>query len=218
MLTIANLQAGCGASSSAASAWLAAIQAACNAYQINTPLRLAAFLATIGVESASLTATSENLNYSAQGLANTWGRYSVTGKPGGAPNAQAIGLAHDPEAIANNCYAGRNGNGDEASGDGWAFIGRGPIQITGRAAYTACGAALGLDLVHHPELLAQPVNGALAAAWYWSKNNLNALADGKQFTAISKAVNCGSPNSPLTPNGMPQRLKFYAAACASQGC
>lgn len=212
MLTVANIQAGCGASLSAATAWLAPIQAACDAYQINTPLRLAAFLATIGVESEYLTATSENLNYSAQGLADTWPHLFA------GPNALANSLAHNPQAIANTAYANENGNGDVASGDGWKYRGQGLIELTGSANYALATVGTDLDLVNHPELLQVPENAALVSAWFWSNNNLNALADSRQFTAISKVVNCGNANSPVTPNGMPERLTLYAAACASLGC
>jgi putative chitinase len=216
-LTAPVIQDVCGASASDAVLWLGPLQAACDRFEINTPLRVAAFLAEIGVESAGLNAHVENLNYGAQGLANTWDRYSVTGKRGGAPNALALRLNRNPQAIANNCYADRNGNGNEASGDGWMFRGRGPIQITGRANYTACAAAIGMDLVSHPELLEQPQAGALSAAWFWSVNHLNKFADAGQITAISKAINLGNPNSPATPIGQADRLAAYARAQKTLG-
>jgi len=211
------LQLACGATSTNAALWAPLLEAGCAQFQINTPERLAAFLATVGVESSHLTATVENLNYSAQGLANTWARYSATGKRGGPPTAQANGLAHDPEAIANDCYAGRNGNGDQASGDGWKYRGRGPIQQTGRANYSACAAGTGLDLVNHPELLEQPANGAIAAAWFWSSNGLNALADTGDFLAASRKVNLGNAHSAAMPLGWPERQALYAAACKALG-
>lgn len=211
------IQLACGATPANAALWAPLFDAACSRFQINTPKRIAAFLATVGVESTHLTAKSENLNYSAQGLANTWSRYSSTGKVGGPPNAQAIGLARDPEAIANNCYAGRNGNGDEASGDGWKYRGRGPIQQTGLANYRACAEGTGLDLVNHPELLEQPADGAIAAAWFWSSNGLNALADAGNFLAVSRKVNLGNANSTATPLGWLERQALYAAACKALG-
>ena len=104
------IQVGCGATSISAEAWAPPIQAACDRFQINTPLRQAAFLAQIGHESAGLTALVENLNYGAAGLMATWPTHFD------APEANQY--ARQPEAIANYVYAGRNGNGDQASGDG----------------------------------------------------------------------------------------------------
>lgn len=214
LLSVQNIQVGCGATADNAAQWLPSIQAACDAYQINTPLRVAAFLATIGVESECLTAVSEDLDYSAQALADTWpARYAVNG----APNALAISLARNPQAIANNTYANENGNGDVASGDGWLYRGQGLIEITGLANCTICGIALNLDLVNHPELLQVPANAAMSAAWFWGNGNLNPLADSRSITAISKYVNCGNANSSVTPNGMPERLTLYNAGCASLG-
>jgi putative chitinase len=219
-LTPPIIQVGCGAPAPLASAWLSPLQAACAQFNINTPMRVAAFLATIGVESGHLSTLVENLNYSADGLANTWpSRYSTgqktvaiaTAAPRWIPNAEANGLARDPEAIANNCYAGRNGNGDEASGDGWKYRGRGPIQQTGRANYAACASGTGLDLVNHPELLEQPADGALAAAWFWSSNGLNTIADTGNFLAASRKVNLGNANSQATPLGWPERQALYTA-------
>jgi putative chitinase len=215
MLTTANLMAGCGASSAVAGTWLAPIQAACDAYQINTPLRQAAFLATLGVESAYLLDTSENLNYSAQGLANCWPHLFAA--PGNEPNALALSIADNPQAIANNVYANLNGNGDVASGDGYTYRGRGLIQITGRNNYAACAAGMVLDVVNNPDLLLTPENAALSAGWYWASRNLNPYADAREITMLSKIINCGNPNSDITPNGMPERLSLYNAACKSFG-
>ena len=128
--------------------------------EIDTPARRAAFLAQVGHESSQLTRLVENLNYSAQGLAATWpGRYLG---PDGQPNALALRLARNPQAIADNTYATRNGNGDEASGDGWRFRGRGLLQITGRANYRLVGEALGEPLEAEPWRLEQPVPAARA--------------------------------------------------------
>ncbi|MEX3764446.1 glycoside hydrolase family 19 protein [Paraburkholderia phenoliruptrix] len=213
------LQLACGASPSNAALWAPLFDAACARFQINTPKRLAAFLATVGVESAHLTRLVENVNYSAQGLANTWPtRYAVDPKASvKVPNAQANGLAHDPEAIANNCYAGRNGNGDEASGDGWAYRGQGPIQLTGKGNIQAFFAAVGLPSNTDPATLQQPQNGALSAAWFWSSNGLNALADTGDFLAASRKVNLGNANSKAMPLGWTDRQALYAAACKALG-
>ncbi|WP_275472412.1 glycoside hydrolase family 19 protein, partial [Pseudomonas aeruginosa] len=103
----------------------------------------------------------------------------------GQPNALAQRLARNPRAIANNAYASRNGNGDEASGDGWRYRGRGLLQITGRANYRAAGAGLGQPLEQEPELLEQPEFAALSAAWWWASHGLNDLADRGEFAAIT---------------------------------
>ncbi|MHA5526101.1 glycoside hydrolase family 19 protein, partial [Pseudomonas aeruginosa] len=123
-------------------------------FGITSPVRAAAFLAQVGHESGQLTRLVENLNYSARGLAATWpSRYLGAD---GQPNALAQRLARNPRAIANNAYASRNGNGDEASGDGWRYRGRGLLQITGRSNYRAAGTGLGQPLEQEPELLEQP--------------------------------------------------------------
>jgi putative chitinase len=172
-----------------AGVFVPAINAAITRYRIDSPVRLAAFLAQVGHESAQLTRLVENLNYSAQGLASTWpGRYRGDD---GKPNALALRLARDPQAIANNAYAERMGNGPEASGDGWRYRGRGLIQITGRDNYAAVGAALSLDLVAHPELLERPEHAAMSAAQFWSINGLNQLADAGRFGDITRRINGG---------------------------
>lgn len=208
-LTTAIVAAGCGASILRAAQWTAPLQAACDEYEINTPLRFAAFLATCGVECARLTALVENMNYSAAGLESTFGKYFTADE---IPE-----FANKPPMIANRVYANRNGNGDEASGDGWTFIGRGCIGITGRTNYTLCEMGINLDLINHPELLEQDANAAMAGAWYWSNNNLNALADAGNFLGVSKAVNLGSAASPSMPNAYSERLSLYSAAKSAMG-
>ncbi|MFU4909513.1 glycoside hydrolase family 19 protein [Pseudomonas aeruginosa] len=158
-------------------------------FGITSPVRAAAFLAQAGHESSQLTRLVENLNYSARGLAATWpSRYRSAD---GQPNPLAHRLARNPQAIANNAYASRNGNGDEASGDGWCYRGRGLLQITGRANYRAAGAGLGQPLEAEPELLEQPEWAALSAAWWWSTHGLNELADRGEFAAITRRINGG---------------------------
>ena len=159
-------------------------------YKIDSKVRAAAFLAQIGHESAGLTALSENLNYSAQGLANTWpSRYKGSD---GKPNALAINLARKPEQIANHTYANRMGNGDPESGDGWKYRGRGYIQTTGRSNYAKLTAAVGTNFLAVPDLLLQHEYAALAAAFYWSDNNLNDLADIGRFDLITRKINGGT--------------------------
>lgn len=203
------VSAGCGATVLRAAQWVSPLQAACDQYQINTPLRLAAFLATCGVESARLTATSENLNYSAAGLLSTFGKYFDP--------ASAAEYANKPPMIANRAYANRNGNGDEASGDGWTFRARAVIGITGRRNYLLCGIGLELDLIGHPELLEQLTNSARAGAWYWNNRYLNGYADVGDFLSVSRAVNLGSASSSATPNSYSERLALYTAAKTALG-
>ncbi|MBG7399707.1 glycoside hydrolase family 19 protein [Pseudomonas aeruginosa] len=180
-----------------------ALNVAMERFGIIAPVRGAAFLAQVGHESGQLTRLVENLNYSAQGLAATWpSRYRGAD---GKPNALALNLARHPQAIANNTYASRNGNGDEASGDGWRYRGRGLLQITGRANYRTAGAGLGQPLEQEPELLEQPEFAALSAAWWWSTHGLNELADRGEFAAITCRINGGL-------NGQAERLALWERA------
>lgn len=174
-------------------------------FGITSNVRMAAFLAQVGHESAQLTALVENLNYSAQGLAATWpGRYRGAD---GQPNALANQIARNPPLIANTTYAGRNGNGPVSSGDGWLYRGRGLIQITGRANYRAAGAGIGQPLEDQPQLLEQPDFAAMSAAWWWSANGLNDLADAGRFDDITRRINGGL-------NGQAERLALWAKAKA----
>jgi putative chitinase len=164
-------------------------------FAINTPKRAAAFIAQLGHESDNLNRTVENLNYSEKRLLEIFPKYF--------DEKSAVAYAKKPERIANKVYSSRYGNRDEASGDGWKYKGRGPIQITFHDNYEDCGKTLGLDLVKHPELLEVPLNGMLAAGWYWSMRGLNALADRDDFKGITKKINGGS-------HGYPSRLVIWA--------
>ncbi|MQT93966.1 glycoside hydrolase family 19 protein [Pseudomonas helleri] len=178
------------------------LNTAMNRYQIVSQKRIAAFIAQVGHESGQLTRLMENLNYSADGLANTWpNRYAEPDGKGGylkvlvkdrqrnKPNALGLSLAGKPEQIANNVYAGRMGS--TAPGDGWKYRGRGLIQLTGKTNYLLCGEALGLDLLTQPDLLEKPQHACMAAAWFWSSNGLNSLADKGDIETITRRVNGG---------------------------
>ena len=102
-------------------------------------------------------------------------------------------------------YEGRAGLGNNVAGDGSKYRGRGLIQITGRANYGACGEALGLDLINHPELLEKPQHACMSAAWFWASRGLNALADTGSFTKITSRINGGQ-------NGSADRQVLYAKA------
>ncbi|ANI16648.1 glycoside hydrolase family 19 [Pseudomonas citronellolis] len=182
-----------------------ALNRAMQRYQITSSVRMAAFLAQIGHESAQLTRLVENLNYDAAGLARVWPkRYADAA---GKPNALALNLARHPQAIANNTYAGRNGNGPASSGDGWLYRGRGLIMVTGRANYRAAGAGIGQPLEDQPELLEQADFAAMSAAWWWSANGLNDLADAGRFDDITRRINGGL-------NGQADRLALWEKAKA----
>jgi len=158
-----------------------ALNAAMTRFKINSPVRMAAFIAQVGHESGQLTRMVENLNYSADRLQAVW--------PNRFDAALAAQLARKPEQIANIAYGGRMGN--TLPGDGWKYRGRGLIQLTGANNYRAAGAALGLDLVNHPELVEQPETATLVAGWFWLSNGLNELADSGQFAKITRVINGG---------------------------
>lgn len=183
-----------------AAAWTVALTAAMERFEINSSARIAAFLAQIAHESGELRRVVENLNYSASGLTRVWPRRFPTIE-------KATQYARQPEKLANYVYAKRLGNGDEASGDGWRFRGRGLLQITGRGNYRSSGRALDLALEAEPELLEAPATAALAAAQFWSVRGLNELADDRNddnddedFVRISVIINGGRV-------GLPDRRK-----------
>ena len=157
-------------------------------YKIDTALRLAHFLAQTGHESAQFKAVSENLNYGAKGLRGIFGKYFPT-------DALAAAYERKPEKIANKVYASRMGNGDEASGDGYKYRGRGYIQLTGKDNYKAFDATVPEDITANPDLVATQYP-LLSAAWFWNKNGLNAIADkgadDATVTAVTKRVNGGT--------------------------
>lgn len=173
-------------------------------FAIDTPARISAFVAQVAHESGDFLRVEENLNYSAQGLRATWpNRF--------ASDAFAQDYHRQPEKIANYVYGGRNGNGDEASGDGWRYRGRGLIQVTGRTNYAGYAQAIGdPSVVANPAQLAQPRHAALSACWFWGANKLNVLADlGTEaaFNDISHKINGGW-------NGKADRLENWAQAKA----
>lgn len=196
-----TLARAAGIDADRAAIWAAPLTAAMAKFSISSPLRQAAFLAQVGHESAGFTALSENLNYSAPALARTWpSRYA---QKDGAPNARAKALHRQPELIANDTYGGRNGNTEP--GDGWAYRGRGLIQLTGRDNYRAAGTDLSLPLEAEPDRLLEPAIAALTAAWFWRTRNLNALADNGKTEAITRKINGGL-------HGLADRHERYARA------
>ena len=167
-------------------------------FGIHTPLRLAHFLAQCGHESAGFKATEENLNYSDKALRAVFGKYFPT-------DELASEYARQPEKIANRVYANRMDNGDEESGDGWKYRGRGYIQLTGKHNYSKFNESVEDDVVETPEFVKDKYP-LLSAAWFWSSNGLNRLADGgsdeETVTKITKRVNGGTI-------GLEDRIKHF---------
>jgi putative chitinase len=174
----------------------AQIPSACAAFNINSPLRLAHFLAQCGHESGGFKAVSENLNYSADGLKKIFGKYF----PG-----DTSAYARNPEKIASKVYANRMGNGDEASRDGWKFRGRGYIQLTGKANYEKFTKFIGEDCISNPDLVATKYPLA-SAAFFFDSNKLWAIcdrgSDDASVTAVTKRVNGGTI-------GLADRIKHF---------
>lgn len=166
-------------------------------FGVNTGLRLAHFLAQTGHESGGFKVFSENLNYGAKGLVGIFGKYFTA--------ESATAYERKPEKIANIVYANRMGNGNQASGEGYKFRGRGAIQLTGKDNYAAFDKTVEDDILANPDLVATKYP-LLSAAWFWNKNSLNALADGGAtddvVTKITKRVNGGTI-------GLADRIKHF---------
>lgn len=172
--------------------WIEPIKKACHRFEIDKVRRIAAFLATIAHECGFKPGREENLNYSADRMAEVWpGRFSVTGKKGGAPNLRAKELAHNPERFANVVYANRMGNGPPESGDGWRNRGAGPIQLTGRANLEDFAAAMGMTPDQAREYIRTIEGGVMSAAWFWEENDINRLADTPGIEDETQKINGG---------------------------
>jgi putative chitinase len=164
--------------------WLEPLQAVFDRYDMHTAQRQAAFVGQCAHESNNFKTLEENLNYSAAGLHATW--------PKRFPTLESAQAYHrQPESIANKVYANRMGNGDEASGEGWLYHGRGLIQLTGKTNYTLAGDALLADFIYSPDLILAPKYAALTAGWFWAKNDLNRLADTGNWEAVTRKINGG---------------------------
>lgn len=191
-----TLAACTGATLLRAAQWLPAITSAMQRWGIDTPVRQAAFLAQIGVESGGLSRLEEGLSYSAERLCAVW--------PARFPSVEiSKPYARNPEALANKVYGGRMGNA--APGDGFKYRGRGLKQLTGRANYAAYAAASGVDAVARPELLLTPETAADSAGWFWHANGCGALADKRDWKGLSRRINGGD-------NGLAERLALTAKA------
>lgn len=192
--------------------WLDAIRLTCEEFSIDTPQRVAAFLAQTSHESAGYTMLEENLNYSDVTMAAVWpprfavkgpdGKYKLDEKGKKIPNAFAKALHRKPELIANAVYSNRMGNGTIESGEGWLYRGRGLKQLTGKDNVTRCSKALGVDFVSNPDLLLQPEYAARSAGWFWKTNNLSKFADAEDIKGMTKVINGGEI-------GLAQREALY---------
>lgn len=182
-ITPALLAAAVGCPPHVAERFAPWVDRACWHYGILGPLRTGAFLGQIAHESTGLQKTEESLNYT------TPARIRAVWPSRFATDADAAPFVRDPQALANHVYGGRMGN--QASDDGWRYRGRGLIQLTGRDNYARAADALGADFIATPELVATPQWAALTAAWFWSRNGLNALADREDHVAITRRINGG---------------------------
>ena len=178
--------------------WYEAISSILPEYQINTPQRVAAFLAQCAHESGGFVFLKENLNYKAPSLRKVFPKYFPD-------DATASAYANKPERIANRVYANRMGNGDESSGDGWRYCGRGLIQLTGKDNYTFFAASLDIPVEEASEYL-QTFEGAVqSACFFWEQNNLNKWADSGDILTLTKRINGGTI-------GLEDRIKHYEHA------
>ena len=163
--------------------WADALNVETKRVGITTPKRICHFPAQLGHESSGFTVFEENLNYKTPARLD-----AIFSRVNGTADAAAL-IARGPKAIANRVYAGRNGNGDEASGDGWRYRGMGPVQLTGRTNYAKASARSGIDLVADPEQVLTPAIGAKVAVDYWNACDLNDEADNDQISKITAAIN-----------------------------
>ena len=164
-------------------------------YDINSPQRIAAFIAQCSHESGGFTALKENLNYRAVTLRKIFPKYFPT-------DELANAFAGKPEMIANRVYASRMGNGDEASGDGFRYCGRGLIQLTGKNNYQAFADSLEMNVEDVPDYLSTFEGAAQSACWFWESNNLNQWADKGDILTLTKRINGGTI-------GLEDRIKHY---------
>jgi len=180
--------------------WYEAMVVQLPQFEVTTAKRVAAFVAQCAHESADFTVLSENLNYSADALNKLFGKYFVNAGRDSAP------YHRKPEMIANVIYANRMGNGDTASGEGYKFRGRGPIQLTGKSNYQKFASDFFEDpetVIDDPDLVTDDVPTSLySALWFWNKNNLNKFADASDIKGMTKVINGGYI-------GLEDRIKHY---------
>jgi putative chitinase len=164
--------------------WHEALDQLLDDYDINTPLRVAHFVAQCAHESGNFVFIKENLNYKAASLQKIFAKYFPTAE-------LAAQYANKPEKIANRIYANRMGNGNEASGDGYRYCGRGLIQLTGKDNYTFFAGSLSIPVEEASDYLATFEGAAQSACWFWEQNNLNRFADANDTKGLTRAINGG---------------------------
>ena len=170
-------------------------------YEINTPKRVAAFVAQCAHESGGFMVLKENLNYRAASLRKIFPKYF----PDDAIAQRYASMPNKQEAIANRIYANRMGNGPEESGDGYRYCGRGLIQLTGRQNYTWFAASLEITPEEATEYLGTFEGAAQSACWFWETNKLNQWADAGDIVTLTKRINGGTI-------GLEDRIKHYEHA------
>jgi putative chitinase len=178
--------------------WIEAFDQLLPDYEINTPKRVAAFIAQCAHESGGFRFLKENLNYKAESLMKTFPKYF-------SDRDTANAYAKQPVKIANRVYANRMGNGDEASGDGYRYCGRGLIQLTGKTNYDWFAASLEISSTEASEYLETFEGAAQSACWFWESNNLNVEADAGDIKKMTKKINGGYI-------GLDDRIKHYEHA------
>jgi putative chitinase len=193
--TLAKFKECVGGNPPYAEQWYEALCQILPDYEIDTPQRLAAFLAQTAHESGGYRAIKENLNYRAATLRKVFPKYFPT-------DELAAQYAGKPEMIANKVYGSRMGNGDESSGDGYRYCGRGLIQLTGKDNYTRYAQSLEISVEEASEHLTTFEGCVQSAAWFWENNNLNQWADKGDILTLTKRINGGTI-------GLEDRIKHY---------
>ena len=178
--------------------WIEAFDQLLPDYEINTPKRIAAFIAQCAHESGGFRFLKENLNYKAESLMKTFPKYF-------SDRDTANAYAKQPAKIANRVYGNRMGNGDEASGDGFRYCGRGLIQLTGKSNYSWFAASLEISPEEASAYLETFEGAAQSACWFWESNNLNVEADAGDIKKMTKKINGGYI-------GLDDRIKHYEHA------
>jgi putative chitinase len=193
--TLAQFKECVGGNPPHAEQWYEALCQILPDYEIDTPQRMAAFLAQTAHESGGYRAIKENLNYRAASLMKVWPRHFPTMEI-------ATAYAGKQEKIANRAYGNRMGNGPEESGDGWRYAGKGLIQLTGKDNYTRYAQSLEISVEEASEHLITFEGCVQSAAWFWEANNLNQWADKGDILTLTKRINGGTI-------GLDDRIKHY---------
>jgi putative chitinase len=211
-LTLEELRQLCPKGAEEEIAALVAGHADLERYGINTPLRLAHFLAQVCAETGGLAIVRENTSWTAQQMCMLWPtRFKTKFDP------RILACRGDPERLAELAYGERRDLGNVDDGDGWAYRGGGMLQITGRAAYHEAGSAIGVDLESAPDLIEDAAISLAVAIWYWTKHDCNRFADRNYGRAVGNAINRGNPYSKHEPIGFKARQQWLERAWSVVG-